>query len=99
MSERLKPCPFCGGRARVLEWGHASRVECEHCLARIQEPWQKGEAVKLWNTRPTCSNVAPKLAPFDFQCSACDLIWEFDNGTMGENEFYHCPKCGREIKE
>ena len=34
----------------------------------------------------------------DFSCtytSACDNMFFFDTGTMTENNFTHCPYCGR----
>lgn len=56
MSEELKPCPFCGGRAKVYK-GHSLYADkiptcifCTKCgaqtlLCRLEQ------APKLWNTR------------------------------------------------
>lgn len=56
----LKPCPFCGGKAKAWEWNGGARVDCEN--------WKTGagdeivhfvgvgaktleDAVALWNGR------------------------------------------------
>lgn len=61
MSEELKPCPFCGGRAVESET-HAAQhwwysVECLLCGAEITEA-VAAEAITAWNTR-TPSEVTP----------------------------------------
>ena len=47
--EKLKPCPFCGGKAI---WEHYGRwfVECEKCGATISADSQQG-VFDLWNER------------------------------------------------
>lgn len=52
---KLKPCPFCGGRAVVERKGSARQshiISCEDCCCRLEtgEIWNAGRA---WNTRPT----------------------------------------------
>ena len=37
MSEKLKPCPFCGGEAKLLHVGAGRIVKCGECGARIME--------------------------------------------------------------
>lgn len=62
--EKLKPCPFCGGKARFTDLGVEGEfsdwaVECKCCgivmLAVAEEPGDittKKECVKSWNNRP-----------------------------------------------
>ena len=58
MSNALKACPFCGGKAelrhsslfgRLNEW----TVECTRCKTSPSNDWclSEAEAVDLWNTR------------------------------------------------
>ena len=58
----LKPCPFCGGSARILRLRDGKYcVACSSCGARGGAVWVKdwhdmpfvaqGQAVKLWNAR------------------------------------------------
>lgn len=61
----LKPCPFCGGSAKILRLRSGKYcVTCSSCGARGGAVWVKdwhdtpfppfvaqGQAVKLWNAR------------------------------------------------
>jgi Lar family restriction alleviation protein len=54
----LKPCPFCGGRARILEWCiHQEAfapfyvVDCGKCGNGTSKTVDKEKAIKLWNRR------------------------------------------------
>ncbi len=61
----LKPCPFCGGNARMLrhelgimgrsgyDWWHA--IQCQRCNAAVgyddNRYRDKSDAIRAWNTR------------------------------------------------
>src|SRR5689334_17060884 len=52
----LKPCRFCGGEPKVIEYGgedYLCSVFCRRC--DLVTPWNnsKDEAVTKWNTRHT----------------------------------------------
>lgn len=52
MSEKLKPCPFCGGEVQLIgEFGvNCPCVECPNC--KIRTAWQiRDEAIYAWNRR------------------------------------------------
>ena len=54
----LKPCPFCGGRAKIVrhdEWGWFQyEVYCEKCDASFNAAFSSEEAAKnCWNRRAT----------------------------------------------
>ncbi len=60
--EKLKPCPFCGGDAELLEGPRGiARVKCSicHCQTEDKEPdithgiptSRRADAIKTWNRR------------------------------------------------
>lgn len=55
MDRRLKPCPACGGDARVFIWSMVTRyVECMHTGCRVSGPEAATEdvAIEKWNAMP-----------------------------------------------
>ena len=53
--DELKPCPFCGGKAKLEDMGFPHHVFCTKCSARItgQGFAEDGEkdAILKWNRR------------------------------------------------
>lgn len=53
----LKPCPFCGGKAKVAsgihEGGKYHWVECTECYGRSVGNSLEDEAISAWNRRAT----------------------------------------------
>jgi len=59
--DKLKPCPFCGGKASIEICGDMSWVQCEHCGAKQDEHCGNNNVIiNNWNTRinqqPAASN-------------------------------------------
>lgn len=50
----LKPCPFCGGEAKLNKMGYkeVGFVRCQKCRATNGIITQEHTAIKSWNTRP-----------------------------------------------
>jgi Lar family restriction alleviation protein len=82
MSEKLKPCPFCGGEAQ--ERGHkgvGTAIQCTVCGANsgIRQRSRK-ESAEAWNRR---------YAPIDYpeRCNNCthkgDKAWDERCGQQG----------------
>lgn len=59
MTDRLKPCPFCGGKANFQGNGHW--ISCEDCLAETNYFDYKEEAIKAWNTRKPMDRIVEQL--------------------------------------
>lgn len=65
--DTLKPCPFCGGEARMMKQ-HRWWVSCQECICDLgfEGMDERGcyghydteaEAVKAWNTRAPMRNI------------------------------------------
>lgn len=56
MKQKLKPCPFCGGKVIVIIDGYADVgcwVKCENCGATAGQGSElHEEAIKAWDRRP-----------------------------------------------
>ena len=59
MNEKLKPCPFCGGEAKLIDpyvstnrWAYF--IECQNCKATKGYYQNKKVAINAWNTRVDC---------------------------------------------
>ena len=52
--EEIKSCPFCGGKAKMLQsFGvmHYWRVECVNCYCGTGDEESDQEATEIWNRR------------------------------------------------
>lgn len=54
--EKLKPCPFCGGKNIRIWKTSAPFVSCDDCLANTGSALTKKEAVEYWNRRANDSD-------------------------------------------
>lgn len=75
MSKELKPCPFCGGKAKLIfRFGIDICCECTECEARtkmffvrdtapdVMDEFEdaKAKATKMWNRRVNDDMVSEK---------------------------------------
>lgn len=52
MSDKLKPCPFCGGMNLYYAAGRFYAVECSDCGAKVVGAFRtEEEAAEAWNRR------------------------------------------------
>lgn len=94
MSEiKLKPCPFCGGEARIAsEGGTVVLATCKKCHAETQgvsisaEYCANEKAAEEWNRR---INQPPKA---NWEREVCTSFWGCDIRII-ENEAATCSRC------
>lgn len=87
MTDTLKPCPFCGGKATCVEFYGEYHVLCCDCHAAGQDCSTRENAVSAWNTRPiedeldkkngyligTCHDLHDIVEEFRAECDQKDL--------------------------
>lgn len=89
MSNELKQCPFCGGKAVLCENTDYAYVYCKECGSQTDESHgTAGAAVATWNTRAerTCKNRGSYKG-----CSECGWY-------LNDNDRY-CGGCGAKVVE
>lgn len=59
MSE-LKPCPFCGSKAKLMRVGACRIVKCEGC--GVSTSFLADDAAQAWNTRAIDRDELLKIA-------------------------------------
>ena len=102
MSEKLRNCPFCGGKARLNEYKDCEvwyEVRCDECAVRTEQYETVDEAVRVWNRR-----AEPDHNVHDFEK---DARWIPVSKRLPEKEtkvlvfskcYDDCPNCGSKMK-
>lgn len=94
--EELKPCPFCGGEAEIMEYSDRFQCGCKDgcCIAWVEEMpvyLTRSGAIKDWNTRAerTCEIVDSENKFVNWECSACGKEIKYSDN--------YCPNCGAKV--
>lgn len=108
MSEELKPCPFCGGEARIIAKPYEPKVcvgcDDDTCLGFSGLGWlydSEKEAIEAWNRRAerTCRMVRARWddgeCVWGCRCTACGDRFTYETGTT----WRYCPACGARVVE
>ena len=78
MSEiKLKPCPFCGGKAEMIARGVLYCVTCSKCDCKGDFLDTPAAAAKVWNRRADLGGE-PKLLPCPFCDAQAVEVWGVD---------------------
>ena len=61
MTEQLKPCPFCGGEAKCIEFYGMYHVICCDCYIAGRDTSTRDKAIESWNSRPIEDDLQKEL--------------------------------------
>ena len=106
MTEQLKPCPFCGGKAKTHHYSttvisYGIYVMCKDCMTSSKYYDTKRQAIEAWNKR-AYPRPKGKWLRYDregnaYECSLCHEVWQLMEGTPAENKMKYCQSCGAEM--
>ena len=92
----LKPCPFCGGKARVIcnpfAEGDAYFITCVECDMLTGNFDSEALVIEAWNARAekTCHLISRyNASAFWFECTEC--------GGNSLHRYKYCPHCGAKV--
>ena len=95
MSDELKPCPFCGGKAELVDISATSSgisptrwiVRCTHFCCKQYPQISYHDAIELWNRRvlppPQCDTQKPMIVEYNGYTA------KVIGTTVGESSVYH----------
>ena len=80
-NEELKPCPFCGGEAKlVVQFGDEFMVLCPNCEAQTNFHDKEG-AIAAWNRRNYSEKQnSSKLTYEELEKMVTPLTWKYISG-------------------
>lgn len=99
MSE-LKPCPFCGGDAKVVGCGNGMRAfECLRCGASTACTFKTDGSMRLWNARAerTCEVEGSYTDNWEYQTWGFELSCGHDVSMLVNEPPNYCPNCGAKV--
>lgn len=94
---KLKPCPFCGGEAEILQTvGHTFYAWCSDCDTSTGHYFTEEDAATMWNHRverdrshdTTCS------CPCGAERTCHNDLKDSDFGNMWPIPHFKCSSCG-----
>lgn len=102
MSE-LKECPFCGGEAKLIDWGDEFAISVDHrdgCWMDEYEGYAditadvKQEAIEAWNTRHErkCKWKTVREGS-SIKATECGQLYDWYPLDIPK----HCPGCGAKV--
>ena len=103
MTEELKPCPFCGGKAQLVDEDTGDMktyyVLCDRCVQTYPFS-QKERAIEYWNRRQEMiATWEPTDEEYQWKCSNCYETFDYDYPSSIYSSLLYCPNCGARMRK
>ena len=100
MSDELKPCPFCGGRAKLIMAMGETWAVCRKCNACTAMESSRGKAVAAWNARAAVTEGQFAAAVHDGRVwkpvRKCQMELQYCLDPGGNVFCWTCSECGND---
>lgn len=83
LSDKLLPCPFCGGEPEH-HVNLCARIVCKKCKARTDGHLEHSNAMAYWNTRAPSKQLTTTQRKLDVAVEALEKIAATKNMKMSE---------------
>ena len=81
---KLLPCPFCGGEAKLIENNHYTDIHsviCKNCYIESDRYCTQEKAIRAWNTRKPMECIMEQLE----ECmSDAKNLWDNNDYYTGQ---------------
>ena len=89
MTEQIKPCPFCGGEAKCIEFYGLYHVICCNCHIAGKDCSTRESSVSAWNTRPIENELEAENARLHDALDTIVGLFEINGGFWAVAEKMH----------
>lgn len=89
MTEQIKPCPFCGGEAKCIEFYGLYHVICCNCHIAGKDCSTRESAVSAWNSRPIENELEAENARLRDALDTIVGLFEINGGFWAVAEKMH----------
>lgn len=89
MTEKLKPCPFCGGKAGIQSAFGQHKVICLSCGVVSETHDEKEKAIEVWNSRPIEDEKDAEIARLRDALDTIVGLFEINGGFWAVAEKMH----------
>ena len=91
MREELKPCPFCGGEARLIEMQGISEIYCAKCCISTGQ-CRENTAINRWNTRPVEDALKAEIDGLNIELAIQRKLTSKMCFSIGDTVWYGYPE-------